>query len=482
NNINYNLSTLTAEVSQKASWVLQNRQGVCDELTSLFIALLRAVGIPARFVSGISYTNSPLFPEEWGPHGWAEVYFPSYGWVPFDVTYAQFGWIDPTHIKFKDSIDSDEPSTYYQWRGRNADLITKKLDIKTTLLEKRGSTEFYLIKSKEVKVVGNEIKDILLLPKEKKKLFWILKIQDFLDEKYSYTFPIIVSTLNNITSETSFTASIREKYISFEEIEEIAKLLEEEKEKRYSSNILLDCKTKKIEFFEYEDVSLHCNIKNIGNVFLENIDVCFQDKCQKTSLGISQSNNFTFEINKSYAGQKQSVVTATNELVSKTSYLNLKIKDAPKIEIKDVEFPTNVSYGDNFTVLFTIAKKSNTNPKNVEIIFNQNGIEKKWSIEELTENRKFILRFQGSQLRYRENINSIKVNYNDGLSKYYNVQKDFTIALTNATILQRLYLSPNIFGSVFERIGYRTISLMLLFGAVAFVIVVILVFRGSRKY
>ena len=28
NNINYNLSTLTAEVSQKASWVLENRQGV----------------------------------------------------------------------------------------------------------------------------------------------------------------------------------------------------------------------------------------------------------------------------------------------------------------------------------------------------------------------------------------------------------------------------------------------------------------------
>ena len=90
NSINYNLSTLTAEVSQKASWVLQNRQGVCDELTSLFIALLRAVGIPARFVSGIAYTNSELFSEEWGSHGWAEVYFPNYGWVPFDVTYRPF--------------------------------------------------------------------------------------------------------------------------------------------------------------------------------------------------------------------------------------------------------------------------------------------------------------------------------------------------------------------------------------------------------
>ena len=222
NNIEYNLSTLTAEVSQKASWVLENRQGVCDELTSLFIALLRAVGIPARFVSGIAYTNSELFPENWGSHGWAEVYFPKYGWVPFDVTYGEFGWVDPTHIKFKDAIDSDEPSTYYQWLGRNADLKTKKLDIKTSLIESKGyaiaplsiealpfkeaigfgsynlleatienlnnfyyATELRLSKPKEVSIIGNQLKSILLLPNEKKKVFWILKLDGDLDRKYS---------------------------------------------------------------------------------------------------------------------------------------------------------------------------------------------------------------------------------------------------------------------------------------------------------
>src|SRR3989338_5480956 len=103
NNIKYDLSTLTAEVSQKASWVIDNRQGVCDELTSLFIAMLRSVGIPAKFVSGVAYTESELFPDNWGSHGWAEVYFPGYGWVPYDVTYGQFGYIDPTHVKLKES-------------------------------------------------------------------------------------------------------------------------------------------------------------------------------------------------------------------------------------------------------------------------------------------------------------------------------------------------------------------------------------------
>ena len=72
NNVKYNLSTLTESVSQKASWVLRNKEGVCDELTNLFIAMNRALGIPAKFISGVAYTNALEFGEVFGPHGWAE--------------------------------------------------------------------------------------------------------------------------------------------------------------------------------------------------------------------------------------------------------------------------------------------------------------------------------------------------------------------------------------------------------------------------
>ena len=73
-------------MTEPATWVYDNRQGVCDELTGLFISMLRELGIPARFVSGVSYTNLPEFAKPWGGHGWAEVWFPDVGWVPFDVT------------------------------------------------------------------------------------------------------------------------------------------------------------------------------------------------------------------------------------------------------------------------------------------------------------------------------------------------------------------------------------------------------------
>jgi len=97
-NIDYNLSTITADAVYPSSWVLENRYGVCDEMTNLFISLNRALGIPARFVSGLAYTNLEGLPE-WGGHGWAEVYFPETGWVPFDPTYGEYGYLDSGHIK-----------------------------------------------------------------------------------------------------------------------------------------------------------------------------------------------------------------------------------------------------------------------------------------------------------------------------------------------------------------------------------------------
>lgn len=518
NNIQYDLSTLTAEVSQKASWVLENRQGVCDELTSLFIALLRAVGIPARFVSGIAYTNSPLFPENWGAHGWAEVYMPGYGWVPFDVTYGEFGWIDPTHIKFKDSIDSDEPSTYYQWLGRNADLKTRKLDIKTSVISSIGqvqiplsieafalkqsvkfgsynlveaavenlngfyyATELHLTKPKEVKIIGNELKNVLLLPKEKKKIFWAVKLDENLDSRYSYTFPIIVSTLNNISSQTGFTSSIREQYVPLEEVDKAAKLLEEEKEKRYSGNVILDCRTEKSEFYEYENAKIYCGIKNIGNIYLDNVDVCLENKCEGISLGISQEKNVSFEIDESQTGQRESTITLKNNLVSKASYAGFKINDIPKIKIEELEFPVNVSYDENFTINFTLAKSSHSNPKDVEVIFSLNSLEKKWNIEELTENREFSLRFEGTQLENGKNYYKINAAYHDGLKRQYAVDKEFSNELLNADIFQRMFLSLNAVGNFFERAGLAAIALMLLIGAVSFIIVVMIIFRKNKR-
>ena len=84
--------------------------------------MARSLGIPARFSSGISYSTSDLFPEPWQPHGWAEVYFPGVGWVSFDITFGEYGYIDVTHIKLRDGFDPTEPATKFEWLAEDVKL------------------------------------------------------------------------------------------------------------------------------------------------------------------------------------------------------------------------------------------------------------------------------------------------------------------------------------------------------------------------
>jgi hypothetical protein len=71
-----------------AVWAYDHRRGDCTEFTNLFIALCRAAGIPAKFVSGYGYR-----PEtedlELMAHAFALIYLPNVGWVPVDLTWSR---------------------------------------------------------------------------------------------------------------------------------------------------------------------------------------------------------------------------------------------------------------------------------------------------------------------------------------------------------------------------------------------------------
>ncbi|MCD6385453.1 transglutaminase domain-containing protein, partial [Candidatus Sumerlaeota bacterium] len=67
-----------------AEFALKKKGGDCGQYAYLFIALCRAVGIPARFVGGFTVS-----PEKWSYHAWAEFYLPRYGWIPVDPSVAQ---------------------------------------------------------------------------------------------------------------------------------------------------------------------------------------------------------------------------------------------------------------------------------------------------------------------------------------------------------------------------------------------------------
>lgn len=61
------------------------KRGVCQDMTHVFIAAARTLGIPARYVSGYFHRADGVVEQEAG-HAWAEVHLPHLGWVGFDAT------------------------------------------------------------------------------------------------------------------------------------------------------------------------------------------------------------------------------------------------------------------------------------------------------------------------------------------------------------------------------------------------------------
>jgi transglutaminase-like putative cysteine protease len=68
--------------------------GTCRDFTELMIEALRALGLPARFVSGYLYVPDRDRGEVHGggsTHAWVQVYLPGAGWIDIDPTNAILG-------------------------------------------------------------------------------------------------------------------------------------------------------------------------------------------------------------------------------------------------------------------------------------------------------------------------------------------------------------------------------------------------------
>jgi hypothetical protein len=75
-----------------AQRVLERGRGDCNEAATLYVALARAAGLPARTVSGLIYLQGRFY-----YHAWAEVYLSD--WVAVDPFFNQFP-ADAAHVPF----------------------------------------------------------------------------------------------------------------------------------------------------------------------------------------------------------------------------------------------------------------------------------------------------------------------------------------------------------------------------------------------
>ncbi len=82
-----------------AATAFAQRSGVCQDYTHIFCTAARALGIPARYVSG-HYVRAETQP---AGHAWAEALVPDLGWVGFDPTNGIS--TTPAHVRVAVGLD-----------------------------------------------------------------------------------------------------------------------------------------------------------------------------------------------------------------------------------------------------------------------------------------------------------------------------------------------------------------------------------------
>jgi transglutaminase-like putative cysteine protease len=96
--------TASTEVNTPPLQALEQGKGVCQDFAHIFIACLRSLGLPARYVSGYLLTQPPpgrprLIGAD-ASHAWAALYLPGPGgepgeWFHFDPTNRRCAWDSP---------------------------------------------------------------------------------------------------------------------------------------------------------------------------------------------------------------------------------------------------------------------------------------------------------------------------------------------------------------------------------------------------
>ncbi len=94
--------------------LLKDPGGKCADISSIYVALARAAGVPSREIFGIRQGKKPVQDISKWQHCWAEFYMPGYGWVPVDPA-------DVRKMMLKENLElSDDKTKAYRdyfWGG-----------------------------------------------------------------------------------------------------------------------------------------------------------------------------------------------------------------------------------------------------------------------------------------------------------------------------------------------------------------------------
>jgi hypothetical protein len=165
-------------------FVNETRRGYCQHYAGAMALMLRLLGIPSRVAVGFTSGEYSADDNEWvvqntNAHAWVEVWFPEFGWIPFDptpgrgeldaayaVSSAEFNAGDAAEIGFADRLEGISPTRAQQIRDAlnrsrldAGNLGTEASGGTFTVVRDRGPGLFALL----TVVIGGAIVTVLLL-------------------------------------------------------------------------------------------------------------------------------------------------------------------------------------------------------------------------------------------------------------------------------------------------------------------------------
>lgn len=121
----FDYSPQTTQVDSPIDHALEDRRGVCQDFAHIMLALVRGLGIPARYVSGYLYHGVEDHDRSvpGATHAWIESWLPGLGWVGFDPTNNLI--VGERHIRTAIGRDyADVPPTRGVFRGKTSSELT----------------------------------------------------------------------------------------------------------------------------------------------------------------------------------------------------------------------------------------------------------------------------------------------------------------------------------------------------------------------
>ncbi|WP_417622112.1 transglutaminase family protein [Parasphingorhabdus sp.] len=102
--VRYQTGRTDAETDAESA--LSIREGVCQDHSHIFCAAARALGFPARYVSGYLMMSDRV--DQNATHAWAEAYVGGLGWVGFDISNGYSP--DERYVRVATGLDYREAS------------------------------------------------------------------------------------------------------------------------------------------------------------------------------------------------------------------------------------------------------------------------------------------------------------------------------------------------------------------------------------